>query len=293
MPGPTLKLPQIDAANIASRFPEPLQKPGGMAIQAILDAVGADDPMSGAYPSPAAPLITRFITGGKVNKALREQHTAKFLDAARQLFHGADLEATEKFVEEYPRTAAHAKLGKLDPTKYADIAGNTDISPTKGIQITGADPGRARIPFGINPEVAAKAGWTSVPETMAHEMTHVAQGLGNKHMSELHSLAMPITGYKNNPLEIAARTTAARKLGQRLKPPTPLPKVFGELSTYPLHAASKNPETTFHSLIQSQLNGDVIRQILESRAQKKPINSFREMMDAAIERLGIARFEGP
>lgn len=50
MPGPVIKFPRIDAANVASKLPEPLRKPAGMTLQAILDLVGAEDPMSGAYP---------------------------------------------------------------------------------------------------------------------------------------------------------------------------------------------------------------------------------------------------
>ena len=42
MPGPIIKTRPIDAANLASKLPEPLQQPGGMGLQLLMDAIGAE-----------------------------------------------------------------------------------------------------------------------------------------------------------------------------------------------------------------------------------------------------------
>ena len=49
---PRYKFKPFDAAAVASRFPEPLRKPGGMALQALSDLFGAEDPTS-IIPTPA------------------------------------------------------------------------------------------------------------------------------------------------------------------------------------------------------------------------------------------------
>ena len=41
----------LDPANMASRLPEPLRKPGGMALQVLMNLFGADDP-NAAMPAP-------------------------------------------------------------------------------------------------------------------------------------------------------------------------------------------------------------------------------------------------
>lgn len=289
MPGPLIKLQPFDAANIASRFPEPLRKPGGMAIQAILDLVGADDPMGGTYPAqmPASPLITRFITGGQVNKPLREAYTQRFIDSARQMFGGKDLEYAENLAKNYPRTVAHARLGKLDPrTAPPNTAGQTRIGV--GEQISGADPGRGRIPLLINPVEAAKD-WTSVPLTVSHELGHVAQSLGNKHAPILGSVGQRLAGYELSPLERSARQIAARKTGQKLRPPQPISKMLGEIGNNPLGAVAKNPEAGFRDLVSAPINGEIIRHILESRQLGKQPMPLDELTEQIMDRLGYPR----
>ncbi len=64
-------MPHIDAANVASKLPEPMRKPGGMALQALLDLTGADDPASqimgvGAVHTPEGPNFGRIAGFQKI-----------------------------------------------------------------------------------------------------------------------------------------------------------------------------------------------------------------------------------
>ena len=55
MPGPILKPTKFDAANTASKLPEPLRKPAGMALQGLVDIFGGDSTdVSSLAPTPLA-----------------------------------------------------------------------------------------------------------------------------------------------------------------------------------------------------------------------------------------------
>ena len=55
MAGPILKVPKIDPANIASKLPEPLRKPAGMALQGLMDIFGGGGDVSDVAPTPMTP----------------------------------------------------------------------------------------------------------------------------------------------------------------------------------------------------------------------------------------------
>lgn len=112
MPGPLIKFTPPDAANIASKFPEPLRKAGGAALQGLFDLVGADDPMTGLYPTPAISIYKD--AAGIPSKALRAAGTKEFLESAmdplRKLMNQDLPAAAQTFANKYPRIAAHLRI---------------------------------------------------------------------------------------------------------------------------------------------------------------------------------------
>jgi len=89
-----IKVPTYDVANWASKLPEPLVKPAAVAGSFIMDMLGADDPMSGAYP--VVPLA------GIVKPPLRAIKTvADTLKQRIQSFNTDDKELGELILDMY------------------------------------------------------------------------------------------------------------------------------------------------------------------------------------------------
>lgn len=201
MPGPLIRYKPLDAALIASKFPGPLQKPGGFAIQMLMDAVGADDPMAGAYP----PLVSIYKTAAGVpSRALREAGMKAYQASAEKL--GPVISrAAQVFASKWPRVAAHTRL-RVNPdlTPMVRAKTNTPVGVvTEPVEVEFSELGRALA--GREPKEAA--------ELISHEGAHVAQSLGNRMTRRLYGLAQQLVGREQNPLEASAMM---RGFGERL-----------------------------------------------------------------------------
>lgn len=73
MPGPIIKFPKIDAANIASRLPDKLRQPAGAALQALLDLIGANDPNSimGTAAGVKIPQLGQELSSGLAKELMK------------------------------------------------------------------------------------------------------------------------------------------------------------------------------------------------------------------------------
>jgi len=148
----------------------------------------------------SAEAVTRFLTGGVPDRALRELATTKFLEEASKLDPKVG-QAAEYMANKYPRVAAHTQISsipKVDPNNAAI----THITGAPGDYLAGIIPQRIPVEFS-NIGLAQKP--ARVRNTLAHEMTHVAQALGDKDINSKYKLAEKITGYRDNPYEITAK----------------------------------------------------------------------------------------
>ncbi len=164
--------------------------------------------------SIAAPLITRF---GSV--AERAMSTDRALKALKEMFPQHLGGALDTVAKRYPRVLGHS----LPSESYA--------LPYNGVAHTSA---KGVVPVELNAEML-KSQPIDALETLYHELTHVAQTVGNKDFNELYNLmgsgleghrlagtkpaARRRFAYTNNPFEQSARDVAARKTGRM--PPGP------------------------------------------------------------------------
>lgn len=206
MPGIPKTQHPLDPANTASKLPDKLRKPGGMALQVLADLMGADDPMSGIYPS--VPLVSVFKNAAGVpDKLLRQRGTMDFLRSAKDTaIEGIDT-AAELFAEKYPRVAAHMRLR---PDESMAMPGMAETKSPYGRVTEPIDVALAKDqPYPLN--------------LLTHEGTHVAQSLGNKNALKLYDLANEHKniGYPRNPFEKTANWAGqqAEALPRYMDPP--------------------------------------------------------------------------
>ena len=230
MPNDTKKRPEFDPALWASYAPEALRVPLGTALGALkefwpsqaVDLPGYERMNVGMPGIGGMGMTTRFITKGVPNKALREMHTEKFLEAADEIYPSIkDKAAALESALFHPRTTAHTELTKSPPVQYKPglptELGLTILGPEGNVPIAGVDPGRAgKISVRVTPEIpkSPTAYNSQTPrEVLKHELRHVGQGLGNKDFGQLYNLANEAVGYGRNPGEIAADFGARRDVG--------------------------------------------------------------------------------
>lgn len=147
-----------------------------------------------------APLISIFK-----DKAARMLSTEAFKDsaaaAAQKMGAPAVQEAAERFAGQYPRVAAHMRI--LDAPKVGTWSGEAGVSPY-GV----TDPVPVRFHTrGVASLQDPSFGFANALDTIYHEGTHVAQGLGNKDLRQLYAYANDVVGYDRNPFEISAFNT--------------------------------------------------------------------------------------
>lgn len=191
---PIYKTPPFDPANAASKLPEPLRKPAGTAMAAMIDLVGGNDPQS-IMPDPtglAAGLMTR----------VPKSHGIRVLEDMKTLpsftgFKPETVSAFQLLQQKYPRLFAH--LSRVEPIPQEVIEKKGRKAPW-GSQVT--DPYvRGMSEIMINPHQPAG----QQLNTAAHELTHAAQSLRDKHFNHKYAVSNLVTGYKDNPYEISAR----------------------------------------------------------------------------------------
>lgn len=201
MPGPVIKPKSFPGV---SSLPAP--------IQGLVNAIfSPEDPLGGLSPTPLVSLYR--------NPEVRKRFTEYFLENAKRLYPEHLVPQIERLTQRYPRVAAHIKLRSGTPlTLTQGEQGVTNWGHVIPNEPMGFEGGR----FGVTLSKSA-AQQAGSPDVLAHEMTHVAQRLGNKQAPELYELAMrglekgPTTpgrvsaaAYMENPFERSARITALR-----------------------------------------------------------------------------------
>lgn len=222
MPGPVLKFKPIDAPNVASKLPEILQKPAGTILQGILDLIGADDPMSGAYP--AAFGITRF----KNFDTLRERGLENVRRFKDQMDEGVGLGPLAKLTkkifgpsasdnelvtavslaqERWPRLFGHLNSVDVDPNIMKLFNKNQ-------LNMGGYFPRRDRTGnLQLNRSVIKQArGYGEDPATtVGHELLHAADSLAIPDASASYAFSNKLPGgYNTNQMEVRARNMGDR-----------------------------------------------------------------------------------
>lgn len=176
------------------------------------------DPATTEISAPMG-MMTRYMKSGIPDVAKRIQGTEAFKRAARAM--GPSVEnAASFFAERYPRIAAHMSLSPLDAAEYPKF------KQLEGLTKVGQRDLADNIP--IRTPVKLKAGSPNAEEAMLHEGTHVAQelGSGSERFPRMYQAAEDAAkvkfgerkGYQMNPWEISARTSASRKMGEKLRP---------------------------------------------------------------------------
>lgn len=236
MPGPAIKFTPPDAANLASHLPEPLRKAGGMALQGLMDVFGADDPMSGVYPTP---LVAH---GGPSNipalkaagKAMVEKIRAHGLEqrsfgirpnttvvskipAPNTPVPEPLMQALEFAQQKYPRLFGHiTDLADVDAlTKIVNLGSNVRGSVRSA---AGATPKLSKM--ALSPELAT-------PRTVGHELLHVADRITRPDFDKAYGYSMGLPGgYGSSAYEIRANNAGdsmALKMLKKQQPKSPTP----------------------------------------------------------------------
>ena len=83
MPGPVVKFPKIDAANVASKLPDKLRQPAGAALQVLLDLVGADDPnqIMGTAAGVKIPQLGQELSSGLAKELMKRARSPILRDS--------------------------------------------------------------------------------------------------------------------------------------------------------------------------------------------------------------------
>lgn len=213
----TMRRPKpLDVANMASKLPEPFRKPAAMLGSLASEFLPAPDDVIGqVMPTP---LVSMFK-----NVGIRKMFTDEAVEELKALYPKHLHQQIDELAERVPRTLAHSRIIPDDSlTKRTGAAATTywdEMSP-HGTQGHGA-----RIPVEIDRAQAASSEGVDVA---AHELTHVAQRLGNKDAPHVYTLAgkgledhpgnmgtnldaVKMGAYLHNPFEKSARITALRK----------------------------------------------------------------------------------
>lgn len=164
-----------------------------------------DDPFGGIGPTP---LISIYKTAkGIPSKALRQKGTKDFLKSAANVGKNFS-DAANWFADKYPRVAAHMRISpKLLDSKQGSGAAINAPSWIVNEPIKMQVSKLGRLLADENPANAR--------DYIAHEGTHVAQALGNRHTDFLYRSASELGSYLTNPFEIAARERGqAARLGK-------------------------------------------------------------------------------
>ena len=107
MPRPVVKFPKIDAANVASKLPEPLRQPAGAALRALLDFFGAEDPnqIMGTAAGVKIPNLGQELSSGLAHELMRRMKSI----VLKSLYGPEDITST---------AAASALSGLRGPTAF-------------------------------------------------------------------------------------------------------------------------------------------------------------------------------
>ena len=166
-----------------------------------------------AGASMLSPLISIYK-----DKAAREAATQEFLNSVKGFVdtnyydlpdHVKALwsNAAESFAAKYPRIAAHTRQSPL----LSEYRTNTGASAGAAVSTA---PDRVREPLTLslfrNGANAIDKDPNLATDMMHHEMTHVAQSLGNRDADALYWAADDVVGYNYNPFETSARLAGAK-----------------------------------------------------------------------------------
>src|SRR3990167_5239089 len=140
-----------DIANMASRLPDPLQRPGGFIGRLLSDMVGADDPMSALYPTSLVSIYKNVA--GVPSAALRQQGTKDFIrsfvemDMKGQSDEGLDnlFSAVDWLAKKYPRVAAHMRMNPEIPDEMPSY-----YSSGNALASVSTPPGQVQHPITMN-----------------------------------------------------------------------------------------------------------------------------------------------
>lgn len=105
---PLFNFPPIDAANIASKLPEPLRQSAGAALQGLLGLFGADDPQT-AMPVPPVLGMAKSPLGRRVTKSVA--------DKLKQVTNPEALSEIERYGQLYSK----AKKAGDDPALIKEL----------------------------------------------------------------------------------------------------------------------------------------------------------------------------
>lgn len=180
MPKEALKLPYWADPDTES-VTDPLWQ---TLVKKAVHLMGYDDPNMNAINS-MMPMATPAVTIYK-NAADRIAATQAFVDSAKKL--GTNLSgAAEHMAQLYPRVAAHMRINGNPFEKAGAPSGMRNLASTE------VPRGVVESPMTINFSPLALQRANASPEagmeSLAHEMTHGAQALGNSHLAEMYKLA--------------------------------------------------------------------------------------------------------
>lgn len=179
----------------------------------------------GEFVSPAGNLLKEVP-----DIEARKLATDTFVEAGREMSPAMG-HAAEFMAKRYPRVAAHTRLNPIPIDDYdssgMQVLGHAKTSeagyPNRmagypvpveitehGIKKTGGAPAtefvKAIPPTHTRFQVdKTTQGFDEARDLLAHEMTHVAQRLGNRHFNDLYAELDRLVGYQENPFEVTAR----------------------------------------------------------------------------------------
>lgn len=190
--------PAIKGSDVENEFRSPLN---AKTIPDLMSqyGIGLQDNFDGG-PTEA---VTRFLgPTGIPNKLARKIATSKFMQEANKLDPQVGA-AAEALANRYPRVAAHTRLSTV-PVNSSVAAAQTHSRGNIVNLLRNTEPQRIPVEFS---KLGLARSYDNVKNTLAHEMTHVAQvlGLGGENFSNLYTDAQNIIGYQYNPFERSAR----------------------------------------------------------------------------------------
>jgi hypothetical protein len=206
----------IDIPELASRLPEPLQKPAGQLGGFLEQLLGINDPtgsVMGAAAPTAMPAVTLLSKGQMLENLLNHVKDAE----------GTPLQkAVEAAAEKAPHVLGHISEIKQD---YLPMTGQLGFSygvfrgNPAHMRAAGAVKGLPIGKIAIDPtahDLTIPA--LDVGETVGHELTHAAQAMmkGPAKWDAAYQTANELHGYHANPYELGANK-AGYNLQQRIR----------------------------------------------------------------------------